>query len=377
VSATDTLQNWYNETTGLWETTGWWNSANVLTMLADLTDADSSSVNNITQSVFATTFENAQKTNLGQVRKALVQNKAVDTDTCYRANCTIDVSDVQVEPKGFLNDLYDDEGWWALAWIKISGLTGQPEYMEAAETIFEDMVSTGANATCGGIWWDRTREHNTAIANELFLSVAAHLANRVEDSGRKAYYKSWALKQWDWFKNSGLINSNNTINDGIDLDSCKNANDTVWSYNQGVILGALVELNRADPGKEGEYISTAKRIASAAIDDLSDDNGILHDPHEPNLGADGPQFKGVFMRNLYTLYTVTNEDKFKQYIQRNAQSIWDNARDEKTGVLGPVWSGPYKEASAASHSSAMDALVAAAAVERKSVEYIGHRVSVL
>jgi hypothetical protein len=40
-----------------------------------------------------------------------------------------------------------------------------------------------------------------------------------------------------------MINSHNNINDGLSLKICENNGHTVWSYNQGVILGGLVELN--------------------------------------------------------------------------------------------------------------------------------------
>ena len=90
-----------------------------------------------------------------------------------------------------------------------------------------------------------------------------------------------------------MINDNNLINDGLDINSdgsCTNNGDTVWSYNQGVVLGGLVELSKATG--DSEYLSEATSIAEAAIEALSED-GILHESCEPNdCGGDGSQFKG-------------------------------------------------------------------------------------
>jgi hypothetical protein len=38
--ALSTLQIWYNVGTGLWSTTGWWNSANIMNILANAAKAD-------------------------------------------------------------------------------------------------------------------------------------------------------------------------------------------------------------------------------------------------------------------------------------------------------------------------------------------------
>jgi len=246
---------------------------------------------------------------------------------------------------------------WALAWLKIYDNTREDKYLQATKFIFQDMT-TGWGAPCGGMWWDKAHTYSGAIENELLLTVAAQLANRVSTAKEKEYYLNWALRQWDWFQQSGMINPYYTVNNGIDVATCRNDNGTIWSYNQGVILGGLVELYRASPNPA--YSITAEKIARAAIDHLSDSDGILHDPCEPDCGDDGPQFKGIFMRNLQILQAARPNETFERFIQQNADSIW--VKDRGNGdQLGLVWSGPFTGATASTQSSACDALVAAMA----------------
>jgi predicted alpha-1,6-mannanase (GH76 family) len=326
----DKLQTWYTQSSGLYQTTGWWNSANVLTMLADYSlVAHTGSYN----SVFANSFQQAQKTN-----------------------------------SGFLNNYYDDEGWWALAWIGAYDLTHTQQYLDMASSIFTDM-SGGWDSTCGGgIWWSKDKTYKNAIANELFLSVAAHLANRVAPADR-ANYLAWANKEWAWFQQSGMINSENLINDGLNLSTCKNNGQNTWTYNQGVVLGGLVELNRAQHSPQ--LLQTAQTIADAALTHLTDSSGVLHDTCEPNCGADGVQFKGIFARNLMALNVALSNQavpnqKYATFAVTNAESIWNHSRDA-SDAFGQVWSGPFDAENAGSQSSALDAFVAAyaAALEQK------------
>ena len=313
----DKLQSSYTQSTGLYQSTGWWNSANALTMLADYSlVAHSVSYN----TVFSNSFQQAQKTS-----------------------------------SGFLNNYYDDEGWWALAWIAAYDLTHMHQYLDMASSIFTDM-SGGWDTTCsGGIWWSKDKTYKNAIANELFLSVAAHLANRVAPSARSSYL-AWANKEWAWFQQSGMINSQNLINDGLDLSTCKNNGQNTWTYNQGVILGGLVELNRAQ--RSPQLLATAQTIANAAITHLSDANGVLHDTCEPNCGADGVQFKGIFLRNLMALSFAVPSPQYGTFAVANAESIWNHSRDT-SNAFGQVWSGPFDAENAGSQSSALDAFVAA------------------
>ncbi|RYO74291.1 hypothetical protein DL764_010902 [Monosporascus ibericus] len=353
LAAIETLQGWYNRASGLWDTTGWWNSANVLTALADFAALHPAASRELgLAEMMQNTYMQAQKTTVQATK--ILSFTGLPTSTYFR------VPKLGISQRGFddfLNDFYDDEGWWALALIRAHDLgvlgLGDDRYLPQAEEIFEDMKK--GNSTCGGIYWSKKVKYTNAIANELYLSTAASLANRVPE--KKDYYLDIALAQWDWFKNSGMINKDNLINDGL-TDDCENNRLQTWTYNQGVILGALVELSTATG--DLSLLDEATKIAIAAITHLSED-GVLYEGCEPRCGADGAQFKGIFMRNLHYLQKAKPSEPIKNFILRNADAIWAKDRSERN-ELGITWNGPYVNATAGTHSSALDVLVGAIAV---------------
>ncbi|HEY8078608.1 MAG TPA: glycoside hydrolase family 76 protein [Labilithrix sp.] len=311
------LDGFYDGGSGLFATTGWWNSANGITALAD--------------------FMLATKT------------------TAYEAHVmsTFTKNETGQYPS-FLNKFYDDEGWWALAWIRAYDLTSNADYLKMAKTIFADMAG-GWDTTCnGGIWWNKDRMYKNAIANELFLKVAASLHNRTPGDAGPGSFLEWATKEWTWFLASGMINGKNLINDG--LASCKNNNGQTWTYNQGVVLGGLVELAKATGDKS--VLTTARAIANATMDKLVDELGVLHEPCEPSCGGDGSQFKGIFMRNLGELTAAAPDPKDRPFLAKSADYAWNTSRNG-SDQIGLVWSGPFDSADAARQTSALDALVAA------------------
>jgi predicted alpha-1,6-mannanase (GH76 family) len=327
-AAMDALQQWYVEDTGLYRTTGWWNSANAITALAN--------------------FSRVENTK---------RYLPVFANTLHAAPGSPDGG------RGFLNNYYDDEGWWALAWIDVYDLIGDPTYLRTADGIFSDMQLGWDTTTCGGgVWWSKKTREKNAIENELFLSVAASLANRTSDAARRRADLAWARKEWAWFSNSGMINQSQLINDGLDASDpahCRNNGKNTWTYNQGVILGGLVELDKAAPGPGLKKLATA--IAHSAIEHLTDAKGILHETSDAHTGGDVPQFKGIFVRNLMTLDSASPDCRFETFIQANARSAWENDRDA-SNRFGFWWKGPFDLADAARQSSALDLLIAADAV---------------
>jgi rhamnogalacturonyl hydrolase YesR len=358
LEAAKALQGWYNSQSGLWSTTGWWNSANCLTVLADwAANAGSAAQNLDVRGIISNTYGGAQRVSV-TAQKTLSATGLTDSTYEFQPASKRGFSE-------FLNYYYDDEGWWALALIRSWDVTKEQAYLNMAERIFRDMQA-GTDGTCGGgLWWSKEKAYKNAIANELYLSVAASLANRI--SSRKAEYTQIAKDQWAWFKRTGMINKNNLINDGLKINSdgsCVNNGMQTWSYNQGVVLGGLAELSRATG--DSSYLNEAVTIAKAAIALLSDENGIIRevDKCEPNCGADGSQFKGIFVRNLHYLHKASPQDAFRTAIQKNANSIWGKDRNNKN-QLGIKWTGPPDLGdgpNASTHSSAMDVIVAALAI---------------
>lgn len=232
-TALTVLQDWYNPSTGLWNTCGWWNGANVMTAIADLAAVDPSTMD-IATYVFNNTLIQAPAVNPHPGPEIKTNSKRHEMSA--RASSPVNASQ-------WLDSAYDDDGWWALAWIAAYDVTEDNIYLELAEGIFQALVSQpciihrvsfthtnlqtaawGTRCGGGGIPWNPTDDYVNAITNELFLSVAAHLANRVP-SKRQEYIR-WAQREWDWFAAQGFIGQNGTINDGL-LNNCQNNGATV------------------------------------------------------------------------------------------------------------------------------------------------------
>ena len=322
-----TLQGWYNHR-GLWHTTDWWNAANCVEALEDVIVANNGGDYT---GVLARTFQLNSRTN-------------------------------------FLNEYYDDEGWWALAWIRAYDVTGQAHFLKMSKTIFADMAASWDDHCDGGIWWRKDRRYKNAIANELFMLVAVRLHQRTPSDAGTNSYLAWAVREWKWFNHSGMINTDNLINDGLDR-WCENNGHTVWTYNQGVILGGLTDLYKATG--DTYYLRQAVAIADAAIATLVNTNGVLQEPCEKIddcHGGDSPQFKGIFIRYLAYLYDVTRKPEYGEFLDHNAHAVWFNDRNE-SNQLGLRWTGPFDLADAARHSSAMFAISAVASPSTKLLPF--------
>lgn len=267
--ALSALQIWYNVGTGLWNTCGWWNSANVMTMIGNLAkhDPQNAKVQDLAKRIFANTIVQAPaknpdpgaesrplqrrdnetmyqlfNTSTSGYEKSVASNGEYITtyplDWAKPSGAYIDIKTLPIfqaldadqspiqstaappNPKDWLDGYYDDDLWWALAWISAYDITKNIQYLQLAEGIFTAVAAKAWPTRCynGGIFWRSQHDYMNAIANELFLSTAAHLANRAQNKG---FYVEWAQRELEWFLKTGMINDEGTINDGLTED-CEN-----------------------------------------------------------------------------------------------------------------------------------------------------------
>jgi predicted alpha-1,6-mannanase (GH76 family) len=313
-----TLLQWYRPCTGQWESTGWWNAANALT--------------------------------------AVIRYMRLTGDQSHLGVIQTTFTAAQLKHPGFRNRFFDDNQWWALAWLAAYDLTADDQYLAAARAIFASVLA-GWDATCGGgLWWNEDRRYKNAITNELFLTLAALLHQRTPGD---QFYLDWALREWEWLRGSGMISPAGLVNDGLTA-ACANNQGITWTYNQGVILGGLTALHEIT-GDQG-YLRQAEHIADAALRALTGPRGILAEPCEPS-GCDGDQtqFKGIFVRYLHELCVRAGNPAYRAFLLANADSAWDNARNP-AGQFGVRWAGPFDTADASRQASAVEALIAAAAL---------------
>ncbi|HTZ93062.1 MAG TPA: glycoside hydrolase family 76 protein [Streptosporangiaceae bacterium] len=267
---------------------------------------------------------------------------------------------------GHFEDAFnDDTGWWGLAWLQAYTMTGARRYLAMAETD-ADYIHRSWTPTCGGgVWWSTARTYKNAIANELFLELTAWLHNAIRADSK---YLNWANAEWHWFSRSGMINSSDVVNDGLNA-RCANNHEKTWSYNQGVLLAGLAQLYKATGN--AELLRTAEGIGEAAIGHLTID-GVLHEPCTGaqcgnNLGGDGQSFKGIFVQDLRVLAVTAKTNEFAGFFARQAQSI-ETHDTNGHHQLGMFWSGPVTGRTSYSQASAEAALVAAVNPASLSVE---------
>jgi len=307
--AADVLMSSY-EPDKAWFPSSWWNSAVALQTIGDYMQ------------------RTGDRRYLGQLNNTFEKDKGV-----------FPAGGLSGDPLlgNFTSRAIDDSEWWGLTWLQAYDLTRDPKYLNMAVTIANYVNGYWDTGTCGGgVWWDGERTYKNAIVNGLWIRLTAELHNRIPGD---TLWLGRSRTAWTWFQGSGMINANGLVNDGL-TNACTNNGQNVWTYNQGLAIGAGLELWRAT--RDPQILTSVKRLADAAIGpDALVTDGVLSetcDASDQACDDNAKQFKGIFMRYWTDLVDTTHERRYAAFLDQQANNLWENDRDA-AGRLGTRWSG--------------------------------------
>jgi mannan endo-1,6-alpha-mannosidase len=146
----------------------------------------------------------------------------------------------------------DDQIFWAYAAMEAAEVNfpapqaGYPSWLAMAQSVFNQQANRWDDSTCGGgLRWqvysiNSGYDYKNPAANGGFFLLAARLARFTNNET----YTDWAIKEWDWFSNSVLLdNTTYQVNDGTSSSAnCTAADHQQWSYNYGFYIGGLAFL---------------------------------------------------------------------------------------------------------------------------------------
>jgi hypothetical protein len=217
---------------------------------------------------------------------------------------------------------YDDNAWAGLDMIHAYLTTANSAYLTVAQDEFNYVVTgwdTSTTDSCpGGVFWeDVAGSQRNATANGANAELGAELdllTNNPSDLG-------WATRMYQWVvsclgTSSGLYSDHVNPNGSVDA--------TVWSYNQGVMVGAGVLLAKATGTTS--YLAQAEQTANAAV---------AHFGTGTVLQNQGPAFDAIYFRDLFLLNQTVPNAAYGSEAQSFASTMWSQRK--LSGLIDPQY----------------------------------------
>ncbi len=237
----------------------------------------------------------------------------------------------------FLNDFYDDMEWNALAMLRAHQTVGDEKFLTSTKDVWEEIKTGWTDVGGGGIMWAK---HTPRSKNAISNSPASILASRLYKLTGEEEYLDWAHKTYDFVKNNLVNRQNGAVWDHMEVSQDGEVDiqkDWIFTYNQGVFLGAALELYEITG--ESRYLNDAIKSADYTLNNLTDGNTrLLVDEGT----GDGGLFKGIFVRYLTEL--ILEEDlsesvrnRYVAFLEHNAETLWKEGTNKSDVLYSSFW----------------------------------------
>jgi hypothetical protein len=208
---------------------------------------------------------------------------------------------------------YDDNDWVGLELVRLYQLTHQAALLGSAEGIMAFEMAGWQErlglACEGGLPFSNAATNGER--NTVTTAPAAELATLLYRFTSNAQYLQFAEKAYEWVRNC-LQQPVNLYADHIGDRGV--VEPTLWSYNQGSMIGAGTLLYQATGN--AAYLYEARQTAKAALEYFNNER----------LGSEIPFFVSVYFRNLLYLDSVTHDPPGPSIAQNYVNYAWQNLR---------------------------------------------------
>jgi hypothetical protein len=208
---------------------------------------------------------------------------------------------------------YDDNEWVGIELVREYELTHNTAALEEAEQIMAFVTAGWQNdpelACPGGLPFSNA-ESNTD-RNTVTDGPAAELGVQLYRITHEQHYLGFAEMAYEWVRQCLLAPS------GLYADHIERGGEvvpTLWSYNQGTMIGAGVLLDQVTGNSA--YLFQARQTAKAALAYFT----------PARLAVENPFFASVYFRNLLYLDSVTHDPPGAKLAQAYVNEAWHSFR---------------------------------------------------
>ena len=236
----------------------------------------------------------------------------------------------------YSNVFNDDMLWLGNASARAYEATGNNEYLEVAELLWDDVLLSYSDVLGGGITWKKdTPNSKNAVSNGPAIVLGMRLYTITADSS----YLEWARSLYDWQRANLVDPATGEVWDNVSLENgeVKTNKDWVFTYNMGTWIGAGTRLYTAT-GNDG-YLNDAIRSAKrTTVSPKLTTEGLLRDEGQ----GDGGLFKGILVRYLTDLILLpelgqSDRDELVKFMQFNGETFYDQGLRRPQMLAGPNW----------------------------------------
>lgn len=259
---------------------------------------------------------------------ALYVEYNLSDDQCWGANALIELNQHGIKPG---TKEYKDEAGKSHSMIYSYqdifnyGLTVAPKTAPAPYFGYYDDPAKGGQR---GIFWNRQcSSYNTCTLGQAIILAFRMPEKEINGKSPKEFACTWLHLQNDLLidQNSGLIYDNYQLRS-------KQSNKGNYTYNNGIVLGALGLAWQNAPSQHKFVPDVAAKVVNYITNGMTE-NGVLYSPSADFRNNNAHAFNGIFMHfvpfYLFSDCPADSKNQLKDFIGQCADAVWKQIDEKK------------------------------------------------